>query len=119
MLFTEPTFLFLFLPVLLALYFLPAMPRIVRTRHPARRLRQLAAAHRVGHLLRERRRRLHVADARLDRLQLLDGDCRRPRAGAVGDARTRRWSASRSRVNLIVLGVFKYANFFVDNVNAS
>jgi D-alanyl-lipoteichoic acid acyltransferase DltB (MBOAT superfamily) len=71
-LFTEPTFLFLFLPLLLALYF--------ATGSRARRVRQLAAPDRERHLLREGRRRLHLADAGLDCLQLLDGDCGRSRA---------------------------------------
>ena len=57
-----------------------------------------------------------MADARFDRLQLLDGDRRRPRAGAR--ARAERRLAFAVGVNLVVLGVFKYANFFVDNVNA-
>ena len=68
MLFTEPTFLFLFLPVLLALYF------VHRGSREHARVRQLAAARRQRPLLRQRRRRLHLADARVDRVQLLDGD---------------------------------------------
>ncbi len=67
MLFTEPTFLFLFLPILLALYFINGSRE-----HGA--VRQLAAAGRERHLLRQGRRRVHVADARVDRVQLLDGD---------------------------------------------
>ena len=40
------------------------------------------------------------------------------RARAVRGPRKRWCSRSPSRVNLVVLGIFKYANFFVDNVNA-
>ena len=109
MLFTEPTFLFLFLPLLLGLYFIRGIAR-------ACGLRQLAAAGRERDLLRQGRRRVHLADARLDRLQLLDGDCRRPRARHAGRARRR--LAFAVTVNLVVLGIFKYANFFADNVNA-
>jgi len=43
-LFTEPTFLFLFLPVLLGLYFLPDVRRIVSPQEPASSFMRRAAA---------------------------------------------------------------------------
>ena len=52
----------------------------------------------------------------VDRLQLLDGDRRRPRARRRPARRG--WLAFAVTVNLVVLGIFKYANFFADNVNA-
>ena len=62
----------------------------------------------------------YVVDARIDRVQLLDGD--RDRTRSSRDARRARLRRHASRltvaVNLVVLGIFKYANFFADNVNA-
>ena len=108
MLFTEPTFLFLFLPLLLALYFL---------------------------------RRPHAAYANW--LLLIASVIFYARGGGIftwlmlGSIAFNYWTAilvqrfkatsvRRARlvlgltvaVNLIVLGIFKYANFLVDNVNA-
>ncbi|HVB37680.1 MAG TPA: MBOAT family O-acyltransferase, partial [Vicinamibacterales bacterium] len=103
MLFTEPTFLFLFLPVLLGLYFLPG------SRH---RNGVLLAASVVFYetgggwftalMLASIAFNYRIAIA-IDRRHGLPG-ARRLLAAAVG-------------VNLAVLGVFKYANFFADNVS--
>jgi alginate O-acetyltransferase complex protein AlgI len=38
-------------------------------------------------------------------------------SAAAADIRAKRWVAFAVAVNLVVLGVFKYANFFADNVN--
>ena len=75
MLFTEPIFLFLFLPVLLGLYFL-------RRPHAAYANWLLLIASVIFYA--KGGGAFTVADAGLDRIQLLDGDCRRSRARKRG-----------------------------------
>jgi alginate O-acetyltransferase complex protein AlgI len=111
LLFTEPTFLFLFLPVLLALYFAP----LSRT-HGAYGNGLLLAASILFYatgggaftwlMLALIAFNYWMAIA-VDRVNSASTQpaARRRLAFAVG-------------VNLTVLGIFKYANFFADNVNA-
>ncbi len=106
MLFTEPTFLFLFLPVLLGLHFL-------RREHGLYANWLLLIASVIFYatgggaftwlMLGSIAFNYRMAIA-VDRTREA-GQARRVLAAAVG-------------VNLIVLGVFKYANFFADNVNS-
>ena len=112
MLFTEPSFLFLFLPVLLALYFLKRRPG------------EYANVLLLG---RERAVLRAAAGGAFTWLMLASiafnyGMAIAVAAGLRGPpykhARSRRWLAVAIGVNLAVLGVFKYANFFADNVNA-
>jgi alginate O-acetyltransferase complex protein AlgI len=129
-LFTEPTFLFLFLPILLALYFCP-----LSREHGTYGNWLLLVASVIfyakgggpftwlmlGSIAFNYCMAIAVDRSRTDRAP--DGDDRR-RTGAPGVGRVRAASASRMwlaaavTVNLVVLGVFKYANFFADNVNA-
>ena len=108
MLFTEPTFLFLFLPVLLGLYFI-ARPI------GARNLLLVAASIVfyakgggaftwliLGSIAFNYWMAIAVADQ-----------------GARATGRARAVLAVAVAVNLIVLGIFKYANFFADNLNAA
>ena len=94
----------------------------------ARLLWQLAASRRERHLLRQGWGSVHLVDARVDRVQLLDGHCRGAPQGECAQglqssetepafAPATRLLAFTIIVNLLVLGVFKYANFFADNVN--
>jgi alginate O-acetyltransferase complex protein AlgI len=106
-LFTEPTFLFLFLPILLGLYFAE------RGVHGAYGNWLLLVASVVFYatgggsftwlMLGSIAFNYWMAIA-IDR--------------ARGTARATRRLAFTVGVNLVVLGIFKYANFFVDNVNA-
>ena len=104
MLFTEPAFLFLFLPVLLALYFAPA-----------------SRSHgRYGNWL------LLVASVifyakgggSFTWLMLASIAFNYFMAILVAARRSQPWLALAIGANLTVLGVFKYANFFADNINA-
>jgi alginate O-acetyltransferase complex protein AlgI len=107
MLFTEPIFLFLFLPILLALYF------VTLTRDHAI----------YGNCL------LLVASVVFYSwgggafTWLMLGSIAFNYGMAIGVDRTRGTAACRTLLacavgtNLVVLGVFKYANFFVDNVD--
>jgi alginate O-acetyltransferase complex protein AlgI len=115
LLFTEPTFLFLFLPLLLALYFIRASRE-----HAAYGNWLLLIASVIfyakgggaftwlmlGSIAFNYWMAIAVARAQ----------------GAAGSPQptgaARRRLAFAITVNLIVLGVFKYANFFADNVNA-
>jgi alginate O-acetyltransferase complex protein AlgI len=109
LLFTEPTFLFLFLPILLLLYFAPL------TRVHGRYGNWLLLGASVifyakgggaftwlmlGSIVFN-----YWMAIAVDRLQGRSSAARRMLAFAVG-------------ANLIVLGIFKYANFFADNVNS-
>ena len=103
MLFTEPTFLFLFLPVLLALYFAPA-----------------SSTHgRYGNWL------LLVASVifyakgggRFTWLMLASIAFNYFMAILVAARRSQGWLAFAIGANLTVLGIFKYANFLADNIN--
>ena len=113
MLFTEPTFLFLFLPVLLALVFAPVLTGAARA-HRAYANWILLAASLVFYakgggaftwlMLGSIAFNYRMAIA-IDR-------------GRDGRGRAERLLAVAVALNLAVLGVFKYANFFADNVNA-
>jgi alginate O-acetyltransferase complex protein AlgI len=107
-LFTEPTFLFLFLPVLLALYF-------------ATLSRQHAA---YGNWLLLVASVLFYAKGGGAFTWLMLGSIAFNYWMAIAVDRVHGTPAATRRlgvavtVNLVVLGVFKYANFFADNVNA-
>jgi alginate O-acetyltransferase complex protein AlgI len=107
LLFTEPTFLFLFLPVLLALYFAP----LSRT-HGAYGNWLLLAASVIFYA---------SGGGSFTWLMLASIAFNYWMAIAVdrvhGEAAATRRLAFAVAVNLVVLGIFKYANFFVDNVN--
>jgi alginate O-acetyltransferase complex protein AlgI len=105
MLFTEPIFLFLFLPVLLALYFL-------RREHGryANWLLLLASVifyAKGGGAFTW----LMLASIAFNYRMAIAVD------RARGNGRARRVLAIAVGINLVVLGIFKYANFFADNVN--
>ncbi len=108
MLFTEPTFLFLFLPVLLALYF-------------ATFSRQHGA---YGNWLLLVASVLFYAKGGGAFTWLMLGSIAFNYAMAIAVDRVHATPAATRRlgvavtINLVVLGVFKYANFFADNVNA-
>jgi alginate O-acetyltransferase complex protein AlgI len=107
-LFTEPTFLFLFLPILLALYF------VVRP-HAAYANWLLVGASVVfyakggGHFTW-----LMLASIAFNYWMAIGVE----RAKASSPARARQIVATAVGVNLAVLGVFKYANFVTTNVDA-
>ena len=106
-LFTEPTFLFLFLPVLLALYFLP------RSHEHGRYGNWLLLAASV----------LFYAKGGGSFTWLMLASIAFNYRVAIAIDRGRETPAASRLlafavgVNLAVLGVFKYANFFVDNLN--
>jgi alginate O-acetyltransferase complex protein AlgI len=106
MLFTEPTFLFLFLPVLLGLYFL-------RRRHAVYANWLLLIASVLFYA---------KGGGAFTWLMLFSIAFNYRMAIAVDNARAtgraRRVLGLAVGVNLVVLGVFKYANFFGDNFNA-
>ena len=108
MLFTEPTFLFLFLPVLLGLYFIKGS-------------REHAS---YGNWLLLVASVLFYAKGGGPFTWLMLGSIAFNywMAIAVDRARggraARRWLTFAVAVNLTVLGLFKYANFFAENVNA-
>ncbi len=109
MLFTEPTFLFLFLPVLLALYFAP------RTRVRGAYANWLLVAASVVFYAK--------GGGAFTWLMLASIGFNYWMAIAVDRGRTHSQAAAKRRVacavalNLVVLGIFKYADFFADNVN--
>jgi alginate O-acetyltransferase complex protein AlgI len=110
-LFSEPIFLFLFLPVLLALYFAPRA--LGRTGHAGYANVLLLAASVVfyasgGGWFTG----LMLASIAFNYRMAIAVD----RGRATGAARRR--LAAAVAINLLVLGVFKYANFFADNLNA-
>ncbi len=108
MLFTEPTFLFLFLPVLLGLYFL-------------RGSREHAAY--ANWLLLVASVIFYAAGGGAFTYLML-GSIAFNYWMAIGVDRVHGTPAASRRlvfavtVNLVVLGIFKYANFFADNLNA-
>jgi alginate O-acetyltransferase complex protein AlgI len=129
-LFTEPTFLFLFLPLLLALYFLRGSRE-----HAAYGNWLLLVASVIfyakgggaftwlmlGSIAFNYWMAISVDRARGSTLRELQGrpENGRRATGSLPAARAaNRRLAFAVTVNLVVLGVFKYANFFADNVNA-
>lgn len=112
MLFTEPTFLFLFLPILLGLYFLPAASGDRRHGRYANWLLLVASV-------------VFYAKGGGPFTWLMLGSIAFNYWMAIAVDRRRDTPAAAKGIlgfaiaaNLIVLGVFKYANFFADNVNA-
>jgi alginate O-acetyltransferase complex protein AlgI len=102
LLFTEPTFLFLFFPLLLLLYFAP------RSReHGAYGNWLLLVASVVFYA---------TGGGRFTWLML--GSIAFNYWMAILVSRNPRWLPVAIAVNLTVLGIFKYANFIADNVNA-
>ena len=102
MLFTEPTFLFLFLPVLLALYFAT-----------------LSREHGdYGNWLLLVASVIFYATGGGSFTWLMLASIAFNYWMAIVVSRDRRWLKFAIGVNLVVLGLFKYANFFADNVNA-
>jgi alginate O-acetyltransferase complex protein AlgI len=107
-LFTEPTFLFLFLPILLGLYFVT-----LSREHSA-----------YGNWLLLVASVIFYAKGGGAFTWLMLGSIAFNYRMAIAVDRAHGTPAARTRlafavtVNLVVLGVFKYANFFADNVNA-
>ena len=111
MLFTEPTFLFLFLPLLLALYFASRAAGARAHGGYANWLLLIASIifyAKGGGLFTW----LMLALIAFNYWMAIAVD----RGRETGSAR--RWLTGAVTVDLIVLGIFKYANFFADNVNA-
>ncbi|HTK29951.1 MAG TPA: hypothetical protein VL309_10385, partial [Vicinamibacterales bacterium] len=113
MLFTEPTFLFLFLPVLIGLYFAPTAARGFRRHalgHGAYANWLLLAASVVFYA---------TGGGSFTALMLASIAFNYWMAIAVSaaGARARLLLGFAVGVDLVVLGIFKYANFFADNVN--
>jgi alginate O-acetyltransferase complex protein AlgI len=102
LLFTEPTFLFLFLPVLLALYFITGSRE-----HGA-----------YGNWLLLIASVVFYATGGGSFTWLMLGSIAFNYWMAILVGRDPRWLPVAIAVNLTVLGVFKYANFFADNLNA-
>jgi alginate O-acetyltransferase complex protein AlgI len=102
LLFTEPSFLFLFLPVLLALYFITGSRE-----HGAYANWLLLVASVVFY-----------ATGGGSFTWLMLGSIAFNYWMAILVSRDRRWLPFAIAVNLTVLGLFKYANFFADNLNA-
>jgi alginate O-acetyltransferase complex protein AlgI len=123
-LFTEPAFLFLFLPVLLALYFAQDIAGAFRARestHGAYANWLLLVASVIFYATGGGAFTwLMLGSIAFNYGMAIAVD--RARGGAAAGARG---GAAKMRlavavaVNLVVLGIFKYANFFVDNVNAA
>jgi alginate O-acetyltransferase complex protein AlgI len=106
-LFTEPLFLFLFLPVLLALYFVT-----FRREHGAYGNLLLLVASIIFYAKGGGAFTwLVLASIVFNYWMAIAIDRARGTAGA------KRRLAAAVGVNLVVLGIFKYANFFADNVN--
>ena len=109
MLFTEPTFLFLFLPLLLALYFAP-----LSREHGAYGNWLLLAASVIFYAKGGGAFTwLMLGSIAFNYWMAIAVD----RARARSDAHAKQRVAFAVAANLVVLGVFKYANFFADNVN--
>ena len=101
MLFTEPTFLFLFLPVLLALYFVTRSQE-----HGA-----------YGNWLLLIASVIFYATGGGSFTWLMLGSIAFNYWMAILVSRDGRWLWFAIAANLVVLGLFKYANFIADNVN--
>jgi alginate O-acetyltransferase complex protein AlgI len=101
-LFTEPSFLFLFLPVLLGLYFVT--------------FKRQHSSYGNGLLLVASVLFYWTGGGAFTWLMLASIAFNYSMAIVV--SRDSRWLAPAVAANLVVLGIFKYANFFADNVNA-
>jgi alginate O-acetyltransferase complex protein AlgI len=114
-LFTEPTFLFLFLPILLAFYFAPAAGRPAHpTVHGAYGNWLLLVASVIFYAKGGGAFTwLMLGSIAFNYWMAIAVD----RARSQSDVASKGWVAFAVAVNLVVLGVFKYANFFADNVN--
>jgi alginate O-acetyltransferase complex protein AlgI len=102
-LFTEPAFLFLFLPVLLALYFAPASASHGRYANWL-----LLVASVIFYV---------KGGGSFTFLMLASIAFNYWMAIVVATRRSRAWLAFAVAANLAVLGIFKYANFVADNIN--
>ena len=117
MLFTEPTFLFLFLPVLLALYFIKGSREHATYGNWLLLVASVLFYAKGGGAFTW----LMLGSIAFNYAMAIAVDRARrtePPSPSIGGLSARRWLAFAVAVNLAVLGVFKYANFFVDNVNA-
>jgi alginate O-acetyltransferase complex protein AlgI len=113
-LFTEPTFLFLFLPILLALYFAPGSRDHGRYANWLLLVASVIFYAKGGGPFTW----LMLASIAFNYSMAIAVDRARRSTGAAGGERpARRRLAVAVAVNLVVLGIFKYANFFADNVN--
>ncbi len=108
MLFTEPTFIFLFLPILLGLYFL--------TRVHARYANGLLLAASILFYAKGGGgfTWLMLGSIAFNYWMAIAVD----RARATSEQRAKRFLAVAVAVNLLVLGWFKYANFLAENASA-
>jgi alginate O-acetyltransferase complex protein AlgI len=117
-LFTEPTFLFLFLPVLLALYFIKGSREHASYGNWLLLVASILFYAKGGGAFTW----LMLASIAFNYWMAIAVDRARgsvPPAAIPPKAHpARRWLALAVAVNLVVLGIFKYANFFVENVNA-
>jgi alginate O-acetyltransferase complex protein AlgI len=117
LLFTEPTFLFLFLPVLLALYFATLSREHREYGNVLLLIASVIFYAKGGGSFTW----LMLASITFNYLMGIAVD--RARAGGGGASRAPKRDRAKAvlffavAVNLIVLGIFKYANFFADNVN--
>jgi len=115
-LFTEPTFLFLFLPLLLALYFAPDLARVFGRSQPT------AHGAYANWLLLVASVIFYVKGGGAFTWLMLGSITfnywMAIAVGRSGSPKTaKRWVAFAVTANLVVLGIYKYANFFVDNIN--
>jgi alginate O-acetyltransferase complex protein AlgI len=115
LLFTEPTFLFLFLPLLLALVFAPVAITWGRQGHGAYANYLLVAASIVFYAKGGGAFTWLILGSIAFNYGMAIA-IERGRAAATG--RAERLLAAAVAVDLAVLGVFKYTNFFADNVNS-
>ena len=108
MLFTEPTFPFLFLPLLLALYFIGGSREHASYGNGLLLVASVIFYAKGGGTFTW----LMLGSIAFNYWMAIAVD------RAQGTPAARRRLAFAVAVNLVVLGVFKYANFFADNVNA-
>jgi alginate O-acetyltransferase complex protein AlgI len=108
LLFTEPTFLFLFLPVLLGLYFAPRSSVHGAYGNVLLLVFSVLFYAKGGGVFTF----LMLGSIAFNYLMAIAVDRRH------GTPAARRFLVVAVGANLVVLGVFKYANFFVENVNA-
>jgi len=120
-LFTEPTFLFLFLPLLLALYFARDLAQLFR--RPGVHAGYGNALLLVASIIFYAKGGgaftwLMLGSIAFNYWMAIAIDGRLRDGPPTGLASARALLAAAVAINLIVLAVFKYANFFADNVNA-